>query len=391
MVSIFRRVMVAAALLAATAAFAATKEDIQADMRAGRWQHADELLQQVIAKHPNNALAHYWRAEVQAKLGNIANARHELAEADRIDPSAQFASNPRVLSDLRQKVAVVPPVPAEPAAVTSAPTAMAVPPPLRVPEASTHQASTSEPEPASWVKVALWAGVIGAALVMAWQLVRRKAEAVRLQEEREHAAAALRDAKKELDDAISWSDGQPELAPEAKLGNFDRARGAKLAIDGATASLPSSRSFDEAYATALRARDIAAEIRGKETPSQAQARQRDEAAQREHELRIARAQAPVAYAAAGPSTVIVDHGSSGDGFLTGMLVGNMMHSGSSSHNSAGSSFRARDDDDDEDRRRPKSTAWGGGADIDVGGTSAGGDASFDTGGPSGGGPDTSFD
>ena len=60
MVSIFRRVMVAAALLAATAAIAATKEDIQADMRAGRWQHADELLQQVIAKHPNNALAHYW-------------------------------------------------------------------------------------------------------------------------------------------------------------------------------------------------------------------------------------------------------------------------------------------------------------------------------------------
>ena len=36
---------------------------------------------------------------------------------------------------LRQKVAVVPPAPAEPAAVTSAPTATVVPPPLLVPEA----------------------------------------------------------------------------------------------------------------------------------------------------------------------------------------------------------------------------------------------------------------
>ena len=58
--------------VAAVSAFAGAKEDIQADMQAGRWSQADSRLADVLAKHPDNALAHYWQAQVKYREGGKA-------------------------------------------------------------------------------------------------------------------------------------------------------------------------------------------------------------------------------------------------------------------------------------------------------------------------------
>ena len=46
-------------VLTATA-HADVKDDIKADMAAGRWVAADTKLTKVLREHPNNAVGHYW-------------------------------------------------------------------------------------------------------------------------------------------------------------------------------------------------------------------------------------------------------------------------------------------------------------------------------------------
>ena len=112
----------AAALLlsvAAVGAFAGAKEDIQADMKAGRWSQADQRLEAVIAKHPENALAHYWRAQVKFKLGQIEAAQAEVRKARELDPSESFAHDKATLRHIMD---------AQPASLATAPAVQATPP-----------------------------------------------------------------------------------------------------------------------------------------------------------------------------------------------------------------------------------------------------------------------
>src|SRR5262249_5151895 len=98
----------ALALAASTAALAGMKEDIQADMKAGRWAQADARLEQVLDKHPDNALAHYWRAQVKLREGQRDAARDELPQAKRLDPAQAFASDKAVLARLERELAQAP-------------------------------------------------------------------------------------------------------------------------------------------------------------------------------------------------------------------------------------------------------------------------------------------
>lgn len=66
--------LLAATLLVGAALAAGTKEEIEAHLRAGRWQQAEAELQQVLDKHPDNATAHYWLAQAQYRQGRTQEA-----------------------------------------------------------------------------------------------------------------------------------------------------------------------------------------------------------------------------------------------------------------------------------------------------------------------------
>lgn len=101
--------LLVAALLAilifgSTAAHAGAQEDIAAEMANGNWQHADARLE-VLAKHHDHSLAHYWLAQVRLQEGQAASAREHLATAKRLDPDGKFVSRPEVLAQLEAGIA----------------------------------------------------------------------------------------------------------------------------------------------------------------------------------------------------------------------------------------------------------------------------------------------
>ena len=95
-------VLAAALLLSAGSALAGAKEDIAADMRAARWTQAEQKLDGVLRKHPENALAHFWLAEVKFEQGQIDAAKAELAKARELDPSESFASKKTMIQRIDQ-------------------------------------------------------------------------------------------------------------------------------------------------------------------------------------------------------------------------------------------------------------------------------------------------
>jgi len=72
-------------------------------VRAGNYVQAEEMINQVLRDHPNDAKAHYVAAEVYARVGDYPVARRELTSAQSLDPSLSFAS-PRAVQELRTQL-----------------------------------------------------------------------------------------------------------------------------------------------------------------------------------------------------------------------------------------------------------------------------------------------
>ena len=368
------RTLLAAFALAFTLALpahAGPKEDIEAAMRARNWEQADELLQKTLAEHPRNSLAHYWRAQVMAQLGDLKLAREELDRAKRIDPSQKFASNPRVLAELEASIGLM--AASQAAVIVASQPAISPAPPVL---AQTTTAAPSSPSPKRGLLIGLVVAVgllVSAALIYLPGRARRKA----LAELRNRSRDELNEAKHALEDAQEWSDGNTALSPEQKLGNYDRVNKLKADVNETIARLPAMTNFDAFDAVAYvveRCKDEAADIRGEEKPSIRKARTAEAAAQRQHEMYMEQAQRRVAPAGA--------YGNDSSMFTTAVLLNSM---GNNAHANTG--HRSLFNDAPDDSKRPDF----GGAGIDLGGSGAG-DTSFgstDTGGSSGGG-DTSF-
>lgn len=82
-------------LLASGAAFAAntspTPDQIYRAAQSGKLAQAEQMVGQVLQAHPHSGKAHYVAAEVYARAGAFATARHELAEAQALEPGLPFA------------------------------------------------------------------------------------------------------------------------------------------------------------------------------------------------------------------------------------------------------------------------------------------------------------
>lgn len=229
-----------AATLLAGAALAGSKEDIEAHLRAGRWQEAEAELHQVLEKHPNNATAHYWLAQAEYRQGRAQEAAAEARRALEIDPSKQFAADPQLLETML---------------AGSAPrAAIAAPPPSPAPQSGSHLFG--------WL---LALGLIAGAVVL-W-LATRSREQADESAERELWRGRLRQAIEDLKDAVKASDADPAHSPEVKLANYDRSNQLQSALQTHLADLPRRTEYSETQELIRRAHDVAAQIRGEELPS----------------------------------------------------------------------------------------------------------------------------
>lgn len=97
-----RKVLVAALfLLVSSAAHALpAPSEIEAAVNAGHLAQAEGMVREVIREKPASAKAHYELGQILARQGRSAEARQELLEAQRLDPTLKFASDPRHFRDL---------------------------------------------------------------------------------------------------------------------------------------------------------------------------------------------------------------------------------------------------------------------------------------------------
>lgn len=70
--------------------------DVYQAAEAGKFSEADTMMQQVLQNHPNSAKAHFVQAELMAKEGHLAQAKTELATAERLEPGLPFAKTEAV-------------------------------------------------------------------------------------------------------------------------------------------------------------------------------------------------------------------------------------------------------------------------------------------------------
>src|SRR5579859_5696142 len=94
-----------APVLADTTAAEPTVHQIYEAAEAGRFDQAQQLMDQVLKDHPKSAKAHYVQSELYAKEGKTALARAELAEAESIDPGLTH-ENPRSVLALKSQLGV---------------------------------------------------------------------------------------------------------------------------------------------------------------------------------------------------------------------------------------------------------------------------------------------
>jgi uncharacterized protein len=82
-----------------------TVHQIYEAAEAGRFDQAQQMMDQVLKDHPKSAKAHYVQAELYAKEGKTALARAELAEAEGIEPGLTH-ENPRSVLALKSQLGV---------------------------------------------------------------------------------------------------------------------------------------------------------------------------------------------------------------------------------------------------------------------------------------------
>ncbi|HEV2701471.1 MAG TPA: tetratricopeptide repeat protein [Steroidobacteraceae bacterium] len=76
---------------AAAAATDATPHEIYEAAQSGHLAEAQQMINQVLQDHPQNAKAHFIAAELDARIGDLAAARQQLATAKQLDPTNSFA------------------------------------------------------------------------------------------------------------------------------------------------------------------------------------------------------------------------------------------------------------------------------------------------------------
>ncbi|MDY0748345.1 tetratricopeptide repeat protein [Paucibacter sp. R3-3] len=358
----------------ALGAHADPKDDIKADMVAGRWPQAEERLTEVLKKHPDNALAFYWYAQVLEKQGKTSEARDALANAERLAPNERFAGNREQLAQMKARLGVGAPT------ITAAAETPAVVAPSVVPAPEPRREPVPEPEHRSggmfWVFVA--AGVLLVVLVM----VSRRSGSAGLKQERERWASELNDASKDLADAQLVSDANPALSEAQRLSNYDRIRLVKSDLSAHQSSLASRSDFGPTQALVLRARDLAAELRGEERPSERLRREQQEQLDREAQVAAARGQGQGYGPGYGPGYGQPTAGGSllRDAAMIGggAVLGSILAGSASAHerrDDRGSAFGGGSGslhEVDDDQRFGRNDGGG----IDVGGS----DAGFDFGG-----------
>jgi len=92
-------------VLASSLAFALpTPKDIKSSVDAGNYSQAESQLREVIKEKPGSAKAHYELGQVLAREGRAEDARQELLDAQRLEPSLKFASDPKHFTDLLGKL-----------------------------------------------------------------------------------------------------------------------------------------------------------------------------------------------------------------------------------------------------------------------------------------------
>jgi uncharacterized protein len=94
------------AMLAVSQAFATdpSMHQVYEAAESGHVAQAQEMMQEVLKAHPNSAKAHYVEAELLSKQHSYAQARTELASAERLSPGLNFA-DARSVSELREALA----------------------------------------------------------------------------------------------------------------------------------------------------------------------------------------------------------------------------------------------------------------------------------------------
>ncbi|MEO7106392.1 MAG: hypothetical protein ABIZ09_08475, partial [Rhodoferax sp.] len=80
-----------------------TLNEVYATAHAGKLDQAQVMIQQVLVSHPKSAKAHYVRAELYARQGDLVRARESLAIADKLLPGLGFAK-PEAVQALRTEL-----------------------------------------------------------------------------------------------------------------------------------------------------------------------------------------------------------------------------------------------------------------------------------------------
>jgi hypothetical protein len=168
-----RRLLVAAVF--ATLSFAALAlpsiDEVQSEVRQGRWAHAEEMMREVVAAKPGSARAHYVYAEILAHDARFDRAREEAAQARRLDPTLKFTDAAK-FSAFEQLLEREHAAAQRPAAVTAATPAPARP--VFQPQAAAAPVSGSGSGLPSWV----W--IVGLAVVawLGWRMFAARRQAV---------------------------------------------------------------------------------------------------------------------------------------------------------------------------------------------------------------------
>lgn len=380
-------VFLLALLALASQVHAGPKEDIQADMHAGRWAQAEARLATVLDKHPRNSLAHYWQAQVKMQLGKVEEARAALDQAKSIDPEHQFAGDKGLLAALEAKLQLGVLDGGSRASEAMLRSEIASPsaaaPVLALDPAVARALGSEIKLPGDgWPIHMVMLGMLGllvacaAAIVVVFAALGRSQERRQRRETVESLKSNVTSARRDLDDAVAASDANHALPPEAKLANYDRAKRPQSELAALAAQVDRAGADRDADLYRLsrdvmwltgRARDIAADLRGDERPSA----RRERLEQERHARALAMARAH----AATPVVVQHVHHDSGAGLAHLAAANWMMSSGSS--------------------RRHDSSPVSESSRVDLGGSSGpgGSDAGFssvDTGGVSSSSSDSSF-
>lgn len=129
--------------------------EVYAVARAGHLDQARQMMDKVLANHPQSARAHYVAAELDADLKNYGEARQELQTAERLAPGLP-SIEPASVAALRRQIGLAAPATGGPAVQAH-------------PQQAYHPARSFP-----WATVL----IIGAVVLIVWSLFRRRQAAV---------------------------------------------------------------------------------------------------------------------------------------------------------------------------------------------------------------------